>query len=161
MPRTDPAQLILAFDCPEDWAAEALRLARATLPTARAPKMTWANYRTAAGRAFFREFEIRLSSVVLTTEEQVRDTVIHEYAHLYVFENFGMKARPHGSEWRAAMKVLGGQPKATHNYPVERKSMRRTISYKCDVCGWVLERVKRFKRNRIYTHVGCGGRFVS
>jgi SprT protein len=87
--------------------------------------------------------------------------VLHEYAHLYVFENFGTRAKPHGPEWRDAMKVLGGEGRATHNYPVERKSMQPRIAYKCNVCGWVLERVRRFKRNRIYIHVGCGGRFIS
>ena len=94
MVRSNPAQLTLAFDSPEDWAGEALRTARLKVPCRREPRLTWANYPTTAGRAFFREFEIRLSSVVLKTQHQIYDTVLHEYAHLVVFEEFGVKAKP-------------------------------------------------------------------
>jgi predicted SprT family Zn-dependent metalloprotease len=157
--RYDPAQMILAFDTAHDWAVEALRSAFATMPTRRIPRMTWANYPTTAGRAFFREFEIRLSNQVLQTPEQVHDTVLHEYAHLVVFEKFGTKAKPHGSEWRAVMRQLGLSPTVTHDYPVEKRQMATRYIYRCDLCGFILRRVRPFKRNRIYSHVGCGGMF--
>lgn len=160
MVRSNPAQLMLAFDCPEDWAAEALRAARARVPCRREPKLSWTNYPTTAGRAFFREFEIRLSRIVLKTQDQVQDTVVHEYAHLVVFENYGLKASPHGAEWRQTMRELGIAPKITHDYPVERKSLSRKYIYRCEVCGFLLRRVRPLKRNRIYSHIGCGGVFA-
>jgi predicted SprT family Zn-dependent metalloprotease len=159
MVRSNPAQLILAFESPDDWAAEALRIARLKLPCRREPKVTWASYPTTAGRAFFREFEIRLSRIVLKAQEQIYDTVLHEYAHLAVFEEFGIRAKPHGPEWRAAMVRLGLEPTVTHNYEVERRSINRKLAYRCEVCGFVLRRVRPLKRNRVYFHIGCGGVF--
>lgn len=150
----------LLFDDPEDWAIEALEIARRKVPCSQAPVIRWANYPTTAGRAFFREFEIRLSSTVLKTYDQVYDTVLHEYAHLVVFEQFGLKAKPHGNEWRRVMKALGLKPTVTHNYPVERQTRQRKYSYKCKLCGFILMRVRPFKRNRIYSHIGCGGVFA-
>jgi predicted SprT family Zn-dependent metalloprotease len=160
MVRINPAQLTLAFDCPEDWAAEALRQARLRVPSSKEPRMVWTSYTTCAGRAFFREFEIRLSRRVLKTQEQVHDTVLHEYAHLVVYERHGTSAKPHGPEWKELMRLLGGVPKATHDYPVERRSVSRNIIYRCNVCGFLLRRVRPFKRNRVYSHVGCGGVFA-
>jgi predicted SprT family Zn-dependent metalloprotease len=121
--------------------------------------MTWANYSTTAGRAFFREFEIRLSRVVLQTQQQIYDTVLHEYAHLVVFEEYGLKAKPHGVEWKSVMRRLGIEPKVTHDYPVERKSLTKKLAYRCQECGYILRRVRPFKRNRVYFHIGCGGVF--
>ena len=160
MARANPEQLTLLFDSPEDWAIEALRAARLRVPCSGTPRIIWASYPTTAGRAFFREFEIRLSSIVLKTHDQVNDTVLHEYAHLVVFENHGLRAKPHGPEWRSVMKMLGLEPRVTHSYPVERQSREHKFFYKCEICGFVLKRVRPFKRNRIYSHVGCGGVFA-
>jgi SprT protein len=158
--RYDSAQLTLAFDTPHDWAVDALRAGFAIMPTRKLPRMTWANYPTTAGRALFREFEIRLSRQVLQTPEQIRDTVLHEYAHLVVFEKFGVKAKPHGTEWRAVMRQLGLAPTVTHDYPVEKRKMATRHIYRCEVCGYILRRVRPLKRNRVYSHIGCGGVFA-
>lgn len=160
MPRVHPDQLVLAFDSPKDWAIEALAAARRRVPCARVPKIVWANYPSTAGKAYFRENEIRLSRVLLDTHARVYDTVLHEYAHLVVFQQHGRKAKPHGPEWKLVMRQLGVEPRVTHDYPVERRSLSRQHAYRCSTCGFVLERVRPFKRNRIYSHVGCGGRFA-
>jgi len=159
MARFNPAQLTLAFDSPEDWAVDALRAALARMPVNRTPKIVWTNYPASAGKAYYRENEIRLSRVVLTTHDRVYDTVLHEYAHLLVYQQFGKSARPHGGEWKAVMRQLGLEPRVTHDYPVERRTLSRKHAYRCTDCGFVLERVRPFKRNRIYSHVGCGGTF--
>jgi predicted SprT family Zn-dependent metalloprotease len=160
MARYDPAQLVLAFEGPEAWAEDALRTAMAKLPCQGTPLLEWTHYPTTAGRAFMREFRIRLSSVVLRDHAQVYDTVLHEYAHLYVFERYGVHARPHGPEWKRAMKKLGLPARVTHNYPVERRTQEPKHYYRCNLCGFILSRVRPFKRNRIYSHVGCGGVFA-
>lgn len=159
MVRTNPAQLVLAFDCPEDWAVEALEIARERVPSALVPAIEWTNYPTAAGRAYLQERKICLSRVVLKTHAHVYDTVLHEYAHLVVYARHGRKAKPHGPEWRQVMADLGIPPKVTHDYPVERRTVARRYSFRCNACGFILWRVRPFKRNRIYSHVGCGGSF--
>ena len=161
MARFNPAQLTLAFDSPEDWAIDALRDAVTRVPVGRLPKIVWTNYPASAGKAYFRENEIRLSRVVLTTHPRVYDTVLHEYAHLVVYQQFGRSSRPHGAEWKAVMRALGLEPRVTHDYPVERRTLGRKHAYRCTICGYVLERVRPFKRNRVYSHIGCGGRFAT
>jgi len=160
MARFNPAQLTLSFDSPDDWAVDALRVALNRVPVPRVPKIVWMNYPASAGKAYFRENEIRLSRVVLTTHSRVYDTVLHEYAHLAVFQQHGRSARPHGAEWKAVMRTLGLAPNVTHDYPVERRTLLKKHAYRCSVCGFLLERVRPFKRNRVYSHVGCGGKFA-
>lgn len=160
MARAHPHQLVLAFGGPEEWAVECLEAACLKVPCVCVPRIVWSNYPTTAGRAYFRENEIRLSRKLLTTEPRVRDTVLHEYAHLVVYQQHGNKAKPHGKEWKATMRALGAEPIVTHDYPVERRSVSRKHAYRCTECGFLLLRVRPFKRNRVYLHVGCGGAFV-
>lgn len=153
-------QLVLVFDSPEDWAEEALASAREAFPLQTEAVIEWRDYPTTAGRAYFEGNRIRLSRRVLETEEQVRDTVLHEYAHLVVNEMHGPSAKPHGKEWRAVMKRLGAKAKATHDYPVERRYQARRIVYRCTACGYLLLRARPLRRHLVYTHIGCGGTFA-
>ena len=55
---------------------------------------------------------IRLSSPLWprTSEEDRRETVIHEACHIIVGYKFGQVAAPHGSEWKEAMRNCGVEP---------------------------------------------------
>lgn len=136
----------------------ALELAMRLLPMPAPPSVEWRPYRTTAGRAYFDENTIRLSSILLTDGDRIHETVLHEYAHLWVHMRYGGRAKPHGTEWQHAMRVLGADPSVTHQYAVQRNRVPRRLVYACSTCGAKIRRVRPLKRNYIYVHTGCGGR---
>ena len=79
-----------------------------------------AAYRSTTFRA-----RIRLSLPLWprTTEEDRRETVIHETCHLIAFYKFGQVAAPHGTEWKEAMQNCGIQPTRLHS--VDRTGLAR------------------------------------
>ena len=48
---------------------------------------------------------------------ELRDTVLHEVAHLAVMATFP-RAQPHGREWKWFARTLGAAPRATHRLPL-------------------------------------------
>ncbi|MBA3725685.1 MAG: SprT-like domain-containing protein [Armatimonadetes bacterium] len=132
--------------------------AAAIFPLKREVVVRWRNYPVTAGRAYLRESAICLSANLLTTPERARETLLHEYAHLVVFERFGRKARPHGPEWRAAMQALGLAASVTHSYNCVRRPMPKPYAVRCEACGVRLPRSRPLKGGRLYKHIGCGGR---
>jgi SprT protein len=102
------------------------------------------------------------------TEEDRRETVIHEACHLIAFYKHG-QVSAHGSEWKAAMKNCGVEPLRLHtvdrsgltrrqkrfilldcpNHGLDRKCrctirehnmLRRGVEMWCKVCGLHLNR---------------------
>lgn len=43
----------------------------------------------------------------------LREIICHEAAHVVVWSQSGLTARPHGSEWAALMRAAGFEPRAT------------------------------------------------
>ena len=121
------------------------------------PVIVWKGYRVTAGMAYFRTGIIGLSRTVLQTEEAVRVTLLHEYAHLLAVHRSGARAKGHGPAWRRAMADLGLEPKVRHNYEVQRNEPRQRVSYRCVRCGAILYRKKKLPRHRKYMHLNCGG----
>jgi len=136
----------------------ALKEAALVCPLKREVAVRWKNYPVTAGRAYLRESLICLSTSILTTPERVRETLLHEYAHLVVFERSGPKARPHGREWRGVMQTLGLAPCVTHSYDCVRRTRPKPYAVRCESCGARLPRARPLNRSRLYKHVGCGGR---
>lgn len=126
-------------------------------PLARPARLSWRRFRTTAGRAVFEPPEIHLSALVLDDEDKVRDTLIHEYAHLLAAERAGPAGRGHGAPWKAAMIELGAKPERTHGYACQRNLPRREVIYACRRCGAQFLRRRRLARGRRWAHVGCGG----
>lgn len=141
-----------------EFALGALKEAKAVLPMNGTPTIAWRNYRVTAGKAFLRDNLICLSKPLLTTPVRVRDTVLHEYAHLYVHEQCGFSAKPHGKEWRSAMRLLGLEPEVTHKYDCHRREARAKHAYPCERCGEIIHRMRPLRWGQKYVHVGCGGR---
>jgi len=126
-------------------------------PLRRTAHVEWRNYRVSAGMAYYKLGIIGLSRHVLTTEEAVVDTLIHEYAHLLAYERAGHRGANHGPAWRAAMVELGRPPKVRHNYAVNRNAKRQEVGYQCLRCGETFVRSRRLPRRGRYVHAGCGG----
>lgn len=78
-------------------------------------------YKTGRGR-------IRLSGPLWerATDTQKYETVIHETCHVVVVYKFKHKTKPHGSEWKTAMRNCSVLPKRTHN--VDRTGLRKNSS---------------------------------
>ncbi|MBS1720767.1 MAG: SprT-like domain-containing protein [Armatimonadetes bacterium] len=126
-------------------------------PIPTAPKIVWKNLRVSAGLALYLENEIRLSKRILDTEDKVRETFLHEYAHLLAFARHGRAGAGHGKPWKDAMRELGLDPQVRHRYAVERNEKRQQVLYVCKRCGLEFVRGRRFPRGRRVMHVSCGG----
>ncbi len=126
-------------------------------PVKRRPTLRWKALRVTAGIAYYRTYEIALSRKLLIDEQRLRDTLIHEYAHLLAYDRFGPKAANHGPEWRTAMRELGAKPERTHCYQVDRNKTRQRVTYECQRCGKHLFRTRRLPSKHRYFHVDCGG----
>lgn len=137
-------------------AAELDRLC-ALFPLGYRPTILWKPYRVTAGVAYYRHGAIGLSTRVLTDEAAVRDTLLHEYAHLLAFYRAGQRGAGHGAPWKQAMRDLGQEPKVRHNYAVERNTPRQQVTYQCVRCGQPIVRNRRLPKKRRYLHATCGG----
>jgi predicted SprT family Zn-dependent metalloprotease len=126
-------------------------------PTGHSIRLEWRLYRVTAGIAYYRTWTIGLSRGVLKDEAAVRDTLIHEYAHLLAVARHGPKAANHGPLWQAAMRELGAEPTVRHSYPVERNQRRQTVIYRCQACGKEFSRHRRLPKKGRWVHALCGG----
>jgi len=129
----------------------------AAFPLGYRPALEWRRFRTTAGIAYFRRRAIGLGAAVLTTPERLKDTLIHEYAHLLAFRRFGQAGRGHSAPWRQAMVDLGAEPRVRHTYEVARNAPRQSVIYRCVRCGTSIERRRRLPQSRVYVHAACGG----
>lgn len=129
-------------------------------PIGKKPTLEWRRYRTTAGTASFQRHAIGLNARLLTTEERLRSTLIHEYAHLLAYHRAGRSGRDHGHPWRQAMIDLDGKPEVKHRYECERNGRRQRVVYRCKRCGVVIHRHRRYPQGRRYVHIDCGGAIV-
>ncbi|HMS55672.1 MAG TPA: SprT-like domain-containing protein [Fimbriimonadaceae bacterium] len=120
------------------------------------PKLIWKPLRVTAGQALYLQGTIALSSKVIVTEEQLRDTLVHEYAHLLAVSRHGRKAANHGEHWQQAMRDLGAEPKRTHGYAVSRNQRHQEVVYRCKGCGAEIVTKRLLNRKRRYLHRDCG-----
>lgn len=126
-------------------------------PLSHRPRIVWKNTRVTAGTAYYRTWVIGLSRIVLDDAQKMRDTLIHEYAHLLAVDRHGLKAACHGEAWKQAMRDLGQTPKVRHTYPVQRNQPRQAVEYRCQKCGKTFTRGRRLSSRRRYVHANCGG----
>lgn len=138
-------------------ANRALEEAWSKFPMKHKPVLAWKSYRVTAGMAYFHDWSIGLSKSVLNSEQDVRETVLHEYAHLLAVDRHGRKGAGHGKYWQKAMIDLGLEPKVRHQLPVERNETRQRVIYRCKKCNAKFEKRRKFAKRRLYIHLHCGG----
>lgn len=106
--------------------------------------------RSTAGRAFMNLAKVELNPRLLYLGDDplshVRQTLLHELAHLLAYHRYGIKISAHGAEWKQACADLGipGES-ATHSLPLPSRKQRRKWRYTCPACLEVIERVKRMR----------------
>jgi len=109
--------------------------------------------RTAAGRAFAKDFRIELNPRLQDLPEgqreaELRNTFLHELAHLIAFARVGRRRiQPHGIEWRQACHDLGipGEDRC-HALDFKPRHLVRKYAYTCPHCRAVIDRVRRLSR---------------
>lgn len=94
---------------------------------------------------------------VLDTQQKVRDTLIHEFAHLLAYARVGRRGWGHGAAWQRAMADLGAPAEVYHTYPVKRNKPRQAVQYRCTRCGSTFVRLRALPKRRRYAHMHCGG----
>lgn len=154
--RTQPAIDSLLADA----ARQALVEAESQFPLSFTPELEWRRYSVTAGMAHYQQGLISLSAIVLKEPNQVRETLLHEYAHLLAFDRHGRKGVGHGRHWRQAMVDLGLEPKVHHQYEVVRNQARQTVVYRCKKCGETFARKRRLPQRKRYFHRQCGGQIA-
>lgn len=117
--------------------------------------------RVALGRHCRRGYDqwIDLHPNILTSTTLYREVAAHEIAHAVV------PLDGHGWKWRSVCAKLGGIPRqyipADICKAVGIGKERHKHVASCAKCGFKLHKAQRLKPGRIYSHVNCGGRFVS
>ncbi len=99
------------------------------------------------------------------SEAARRDTILHEVAHIVVFELVS-KSERHGPRWQLLALAFGARPSRAgldlrfRTASAELRSTRETTVARCTRCGFEVKRMRRSTRDwRRYLHRGCGGRF--
>lgn len=127
------------------------------------PKIFWKGaLRVSAGMAYYRQKAIGLSTRLITDENRLYDTLLHEYAHLLAVARYGIRGAGHSEGWKEAMIDLGLEPNVRHRYEVERNGKKQQVVYQCSRCKEQFIRSRRLPKNKRYYHVNCGGliRFI-
>lgn len=102
-------------------------------------KIGWSSrFTSAMGKARYslvtKEIRFSIPLWPRATEEQRRETVIHEVCHIVSRKEAndrGINIRAHGPEWRALMRKCGVKPDRTHDVDNRGLSNRRRIALKC------------------------------
>ena len=142
------------------YAESVLAEVRSTFPLSYEPILEWRRYSVTAGMAHFQQGKISLSSIVLKENDHVRETLLHEYAHLLAFDRHGRKGTGHGKHWKQAMIDLGLEPKTHHHYEVVRNKSHQVVIYKCKKCGTQFGRKRKLSTRKKYMHRQCGGQIA-
>jgi len=117
-------------------------------------KIIWnRKMRSTAGRAFLYEAKVELNPKLLHLNNdlaesltQVRQTLLHELAHLLAHHRYGRGITAHGVEWKQACADLGipGES-ATHQLNLPTRTQQKKWGYSCPNCLEIILRVRRMK----------------
>jgi SprT protein len=105
-------------------------------------------FKTAAGRADYREKLISLNPRLLEYSIEIGRTLRHELAHILAqFRAGRRKISPHGVEWQQACIDLGiANEKRCHNLPFPARTLAARFVYRCPNCRKEFPRVRRLRR---------------
>jgi SprT protein len=105
-------------------------------------------FKTAAGRADYREKLISLNPRLLEYSIEIDRTLRHELAHILAqFRAGRRKISPHGVEWQQACIDLGiADEKRCHNLPFPARTFAARFIYCCPNCRQEFPRVRRVRR---------------
>jgi len=108
-----------------------------------------------AGTAFSNRVELNAKLFTLGTKDDVRDTFLHETAHILANRYYG-KSCNHDWRWVRMARLLGDTGDRCHSYSYLMPQKQRLV-YACVSCDYRYRRTKRFNVNR-YRCGKCHGR---
>jgi len=103
-----------------------------------------------AGQAWG-SYKIRINLHIAKSNREAyfKRTIPHEIAHIITTRLYGGRAKSHGVEWRAIMKVFNVESTRCHSYDTSGLNTgRRQYSFACVLCGEVYN-VGKNLRNKI------------
>jgi SprT protein len=105
-------------------------------------------FKTAAGRADYREKLISLNPQLVDHPTEIDRTLRHELAHILAqFRAGRRRILPHGAEWRQACVDLRiADEKRCHNLPFPVRTYTARFVYRCPNCRQEFPRVRRMRR---------------
>lgn len=113
-----------------------------------------------AGQALPQSWVIRLHAGLLKQhgDSFIDETVPHEWAHLLAYAVYGPRIRPHGSQWKKIMRLLGCKPEVCHNYAVKPARKLRHHAYYCGCQSHELSSIRhrRVLAGQAYVCRKCG-----
>ena len=110
--------------------AEAIRVARMVYRRHfDMPRVSYTVRGAVAGKASFTGWEVKFNATLLeeNAEEMVKDTVVHEVAHLVTRAMHGSEVSSHGEEWKSVMRSLGAAPTRTHSFDMTNAAVGRLV----------------------------------
>jgi predicted SprT family Zn-dependent metalloprotease len=109
----------------------------------------WNSAKTQCGSCSYIRHRITLSRPIteLNSEEQVRDTILHEIAHALT------PGEGHGWAWKAKAREIGARPVRCGGS--ETKAPERRYHLHCPTCNRVAARYHRRPRVAGYVHKLC------
>ena len=96
-------------------------------------------------------------------KDEIIAIYLHEVAHLvasFQLVGAGVRETAHGPTWRRWARTLGVSATAstTTTYVTEGPGLK-TVAV-CNSCGFELQKVRRLRLGRTYSHRRCGGAFI-
>jgi SprT protein len=111
-------------------------------------RVEWnSRFKTAAGRADYRQKLISLNPLLVEHGEEIERTLHHELAHILAqFRAGRRRISPHGAEWKQACRDLGiAGEKRCHTLPFPTRHLAPRFIYRCPNCRRDFPRVRRIK----------------
>jgi SprT protein len=112
-------------------------------------RVEWnSRFKTAAGRADYRQKLISLNPRLIEHPAEIDRTLRHELAHILAqFRAGRLRISPHGVEWQQACRDLGiADEKRCHNLPFPARTYVARFVYRCPNCRQDFPRVRRVHR---------------
>jgi predicted SprT family Zn-dependent metalloprotease len=126
-------------------------------------------FKVSLARCYPGSYVIRVHPGLLREPDtRIREVLVHELAHLAVYENHGSAVRPHGPEWCNHMLALGLAPNVNLSFPNSRlpgsAASRSGAGYRhrCPVCQFTRysKRPQRRWRCAACSAAGLAGELV-
>lgn len=142
------------------WATEALKaLGYSDFPL----DIGWgARFTASMGQAHCKENRVRFSVPLwpIATDDERRHTAMHEVCHIIVHHESqkAIRVKPHGDEWKRAMRRCGLEPERNHNVGgITHKRTQRSVEANCG-CGKHMitkRRLKKMQEGILFTCRRC------
>ena len=95
------------------------------------------------------------------SEEERKETVVHETCHCIVTYIHGFVPRPHGFEWKKTMRNCGFEPRRLHSVDRTSLALRRRRFILCDCpneqkCQILVRQFNLVRRGTEFWCINCG-----